>query len=371
MAVRTPPLRELHAERGAKFTAFGGWDMPVEFDSIRAEHTAVREAVGKFDVSHMGEITVRGPDAAELVQRLTTNDVTDLSPGEAHYSALVDEEGLLLDDTVVYDLPESRQPEDGHGYLFVPNAGHDEESHDRWTAYRDEWGLDCTVENSTDRYAMFAVQGPDSEGLVAAAAGDAEAVRSLGFFDVTTATVAGSDCLVSRSGYTGEDGFELLCPWDDAATVWAAFDCQPCGLGARDTLRIEQGFLLSGQDFDPEDNPRTPYEAGIGRVVDLDSEPGFLGSEALGGAEDPADRFVGLELTERGGAPRHGYDITDTDGLVVGEVTSGTMSPSLDRAIGLGYVPEAYADPGTAVRVMVRGQQKSARIAATPFEPEP
>jgi aminomethyltransferase len=377
MAVRTPPLRGLHAERGAKFTAFGGWDMPVEFDSIRAEHAAVREAVGKFDVSHMGEITVRGPDAAELVQRLTTNDVTELSPGEAHYSALVDESGVLLDDTVVYDLPEPRQPGDGdgdgagHAYLFVPNAGHDEESHERWTAHRDEWGLDCTVENSTDRYAMFAVQGPDSEGLVAAAAADGEPVRSLGFFDVTTATVAGSDCLVSRSGYTGEDGFELLCPWDDAAAVWEAFDCQPCGLGARDTLRIEQGFLLSGQDFDPEDNPRTPYEAGIGRVVDLDAEPAFLGSEALRGAEDPDDRFVGLELTERGGAPRHGYDITDTDGLVVGEVTSGTMSPSLDRAIGLGYVPEAYADPGTAVRVVVRGQQKTARIAATPFQPEP
>jgi len=367
MAVRTPPLRETHAQRGAKFTAFGGWDMPVEFDSIRAEHTAVRGSVGKFDVSHMGEITVSGPDAAELVQRLTTNDVTDLTPGEAHYSALVDEQGVLLDDTVVYDLPEERQPDAGHAYLFVPNAGHDADSHERWTGYRDEWGLDCTVENNTDRYAMFAVQGPDSEDVVAGAAG--ESVRELGFFEVGTAEVAGADCVVSRSGYTGEDGFELLCPWDAAEPVWEAFDCQPCGLGARDTLRIEQGFLLSGQDFHPEDDPRTPYEAGIGWVVDLDS--GFLGSDALRDATDPDDRFVGIELTERGGAPRHGYDVTDTDGLVIGEVTSGTMSPSLDRAVGLGYVPAEYADPGTAVRVVVRGQQKSARIAATPFEPEP
>jgi len=343
--------------------------MPVEFDSIRAEHVAVRESVGKFDVSHMGEITVSGPDAPELVQRLTTNDVTELSPGEAHYSALVDEEGVLQDDTVVYDLPESRQPTEGHAYLFVPNAGHDAESHERWTDFRDEWGLDCTVENNTERYAMFAVQGPGSEDLVADAAG--EALRELGFFHVVPAEVAGADCLVSRSGYTGEDGFELLCPWDAAEPVWEAFDCQPCGLGARDTLRIEQGFLLSGQDFDPEDNPRTPYEAGIGWVVDLDGEPAFLGSEALGEATEPDDRFVGLELTERGGAPRHGYDITDTDGLVIGEVTSGTMSPSLGRAVGLGYVPAEYADPGTAVRVVVRGQQKSARIAATPFEPEP
>ncbi|MFC5972748.1 glycine cleavage system aminomethyltransferase GcvT [Halomarina salina] len=359
MALRTPPLREVHAERGASFTEFGGWDMPVEFDSIRTEHTAVREGAGIFDVSHMGEIRVTGPDAFDLMQRLTTNDVSRLSPGEGQYSAIVDERGVMLDDTVVYDLP------DESGYLFVPNAGHDEQTYDRWTTHRDEWGLDCEVENATDAYAMFAVQGPGSEDLVAEAAG--EAVREVGRFEIAETSVAGVPVLAARTGYTGEDGFELLCPSDDAETVWREFDCQPCGLGARDTLRIEHGFLLSGQDFDPDDEPRTPYEAGVGFVVKLDAEPSFVGRDALADARDPAVRFVGVELLDRG-VPRHGYEVANEDGEVVGHLTSGTMSPTLDRPIGLGYVPSEYADPDTSVQVVVRGQHKQARIADTPFQ---
>jgi aminomethyltransferase len=358
MALRTPPLREVHAERGAKFTDFGGWEMPVEFDSIRTEHAAVREAVGRFDVSHMGEIRVSGPDATELMQRLTTNDVTRLSPGEGQYSAVTDERGVLLDDTVVYDLPEAA------GYLFVPNAGHDVEMYERWTDHREAWGLDCEVEDATERYAMFAVQGPDAEDLLADAAG--ESVREVGFFDVVRTEVAGVSVLAARSGYTGEDGFEVLCPSADATAVWRAFDCQPCGLGARDTLRIEQGFLLSGQDFHPDEEPHTPYEAGIGGVVEPDAEPAFVGSDALGGAEDPETRFVGVELLDRG-VPRRGYDVAD-DGEVVGHLTSGTMSPTLDRPIGLGYVPAEYAAPDTRVQVVVRGRDKQARIAETPFK---
>jgi aminomethyltransferase len=361
MAHREPPLHATHAERGAKFTAFGGWDMPVEFDSIRTEHTAVREEAGIFDVSHMGEIRVSGPDATALMQRLTTNDVARLSPGEGQYSAITDERGVIVDDTVVYCLPADRRPDDDSSYLFVPNAGHDAEIYERWTAHRDRWDLDCTVENCTEEYAMFAVQGPEAVDLVARAAG--EAVREIARFDVGSATVAGVDLLAARTGYTGEDGFELLLPWADAASVWAAFDCQPCGLGARDTLRIEQGLLLSGQDFDPEDDPRTPYEAGIGFVVDLDTD--FVGRDALADARDPDERFVGIELTERG-VPRHGYDVTH-DGAIVGIVTSGTMSPTLDKPVALGYVPSEYADPGTTVGVVVRGREKSARITTTPF----
>ncbi|WP_254535313.1 glycine cleavage system aminomethyltransferase GcvT [Halomarina litorea] len=365
MALRKPPLRGTHADRGAKFTEFGGWDMPVEFDSIRTEHVAVREAAGIFDVSHMGEIVVSGPDATRLMQRLTTNDVTCLAPGDGQYSAITNERGVVLDDTVVYSLPADRQPEadDETAYLFVPNAGHDTEMHERWTTHRDEWGLDCTVENATEDYAMFALQGPDAEDLLARAAG--EEVRDVARFDVAEATVEGVDLLAARTGYTGEDGFELLLPWDDAETVWDAFDCQPCGLGARDTLRIEQGFLLSGQDFDPDDEPRTPFEAGIGFVVKLDTE--FVGRDALTDARDPDERFVGFELTERG-VPRHGYDITNDEGMVIGGVTSGTMSPTLDKPVGLGYVPREYTDPGTAIRVVVRGRQKSARITETPFK---
>jgi len=360
MSLRKPPLREVHAERGASFTEFGGWEMPVEFDSIQDEHRAVREEAGVFDVSHMGEIEVAGPDATELLQRLTTNDVTALGRGDSQYSMITDGEGTILDDTVVYRLPEGEPAE----FLFVPNAGHDEQMAERWTAHRDEWGLDAHVENVTDEYGMFAVQGPEAPELVADLAD--EPVTDLSKFEGRYATVAGARCWVARTGYTGEDGFELIVPTDDSESVWSGLDCQPCGLGARDTLRMEMGFLLSGQDFDPEENPRNPYEAGVGWTVKLDTE--FVGRDALERvAEEGVDEeFVGIELVDRGVA-RHGYEITDPDGEAIGEVTSGTMSPTLNEPIALGYVATEHADPGTNVRVVVRGDSKKAKIATVPF----
>jgi aminomethyltransferase len=389
MPLRTPPLRELHADRGATFTEFGGWDMPVEFDSIRTEHAAVRESAGLFDVSHMGEILVSGPDATTLTDRLVTNDVAALDAGEAVYAAITDEDGVMHDDTVVYRLPADetdRAAAAAPAYLFVPNAGHDEWAHGRWCDSRDEWGLDATVENVTNDWAMFALQGPAALDHLAAAT---DATPDPGRFEIVGATVAGVECLVARTGYTGEDGVELLVPWAEAGTVWTAFTgpvaaaddtegeepadrsagddrVQPCGLGARDTLRIEAGFLLSGQDFHPEDEPRNPYEAGIGFVVKPDTE--FVGRDALKGAEAEGvgEQFVGIRLVERG-VPRNGYDITNTDGKVIGSVTSGTMSPTLDEPVGMGYVPAEYADPGTTVRVVVRGQQKKARVRTLPF----
>jgi len=376
MPRRRPPLYAVHDERGASFTDFGGWEMPVEFDSIRTEHEAVREAAGVFDVSHMGEVTVSGPDATELTQRLVTNDVSALDPGDSQYAAITDADGAMLDDTVVYRLPDDGgrlaalgddpTPDGAAGptYLFVPNAGHDGEAYDRWTSHRDEWDLDARVTNRTDEFAMFAVQGPDAAELLAAASADP--VTDLSRFEARWVDVAGVDCWVARTGYTGEDGFELIVPWDDAEAVWAELPCQPCGLGARDTLRIEAGFLLSGQDFDPEENPRTPYEAGIGFTVKLDTE--FVGRDALAARQEAgvADSFVGLELTERG-VPRHGYAITTPDGEEIGTVTSGTMSPTLDEPIGLGYVPTEYDEPGTEIRVVVRDRPKDARITDTPF----
>ena len=369
MALRKPPLRAVHDGRGAKFTEFGGWDMPVEFDSIREEHTAVRESAGIFDVSHMSEIRVSGPDATALMQRLTSNDVTRLDPGDSQYSTITDDEGTILDDTVVYRLPlDAEHTEtDDPTYLFIPNAGHDEEMHSRWTSFRDEWDLDAVVENATDEWAMFAVQGPDSPDLVGEATGDTtKDVLDLAKFQATWAEVEGARCLVARTGYTGEDGFEVLCPWDAAEEVWEAFDCPPCGLGARDTLRIEMGFLLSGQDFDPESEPRNPYEADVGFTVALDTE--FVGRDALAAVKEHGveETFVGLKLLDRGVA-RHGYDVTDEDGHVVGHVTSGTMSPTLGEPIALGYLPTEYADPGTRVDVVVRGRAKRAKVTETPF----
>ncbi|MFW5963500.1 MAG: glycine cleavage system aminomethyltransferase GcvT [Natronomonas sp.] len=358
MSLRTPPLGEAHAAADAKLTEFGGWEMPVEFDSITVEHEAVRESAGKFDVSHMGEIEVSGPDSTELMNRLTTNDASALDPGDAQYSAITDEGGDIIDDTVVYRLPEADDAE----FLFIPNAGHDEDTHDRWVDHREEWGLDATVENATTEYGMIALQGPDALSLLGESC---EAPEDISRFTVAHRDVAGVDCLVARTGYTGEDGVELLFDADDSEAIWSALECQPCGLGARDTLRLEAGFLLSGQDFHIEDNPRNPYEADIAFVVDLDTE--FVGREALAAAAESGieEKLVGFRLRERGIA-RHGYDLA-VDGNVVGTVTSGTMSPTLGDAIGLGYVPIEYADPGTELDVLVRGREKRAEVEELPF----
>ncbi len=360
MTLRSPPLGADHADAGAKMTDFGGWEMPVEFDSIRTEHEAVREAAGKFDVSHMGEIEVSGPDATELLNRLTTNDVAELDPGDAQYSTIPDEEGVMLDDTVVYRLPEGSSTE--AEYLFVPNAGHDEETYDRWVDHADRWGLDATVENVTESYGMIAVQGPEAIELLGELCEDPGSVSR---FTVALREIAGVECLLARTGYTGEDGVELLFDAGSSVAVWSALECQPCGLGARDTLRLEAGFLLSGQDFDPESNPRNPYEAGIGFAVDLDTE--FVGRDALAAVEEsgPKERLVGFRLEERGVA-RHGYGI-EVDGEAVGTVTSGTMSPTLGEAIGLGYVPAEYAEPGTELGIVVRGDTKRAVVEELPF----
>ncbi|AFZ74157.1 glycine cleavage system aminomethyltransferase GcvT [Natronobacterium gregoryi] len=361
MPLQTPPLRGIHDERGAKFTEFGGWDMPVEFDSIQTEHEAVREDVGIFDVSHMGQIHVTGPDATTLMQRLTTNDVSSLEVGDSQYAAITDEDGIVIDDTVIYRLPD----ETGDAtYLFIPNAGTDEETHERWIDYRNDLDLEATVDNRTDEYAMFAVQGPNAAALVDDVT--AESVTDIGRFNAQYATIDGVDCWTARTGYTGEDGFELIVPWEEAERIWSALDCQPCGLGSRDTLRLEAGLLLSGQDFDPEDNPRTPYEAGIGFTVDLETE--FVGRDALAAVEEEGveEELIGFQLIDRG-VPRHGYDVTNTDDRVIGTVTSGTMSPTLERAIGFAYVPVEYADPGTTLQVVVRGRSKKARVETTPF----
>ncbi|PSQ15800.1 glycine cleavage system protein T [Halobacteriales archaeon QS_8_69_26] len=358
MSLRQPPLRDRHEAAGAQFTDFGGWEMPVEFDSVRTEHEAVRESAGIFDVSHMGEIEVSGPGAPELMDRLLTDSVADLDRGRATYCAITDEDGVMLDDTVVYRRPSGE-------FLFVPNAGHDAETDERWVDHRDRWDLMATVENRTEDYAMFAVQGPDAVELVAEAA-DAPDLAELSRFGATDETVAGVECQVSRTGYTGEDGFELILPWDGAGAVWDAIDCQPCGLGARDTLRLEAGLLLSGQDFHPGDNPRTPYEADIGWSVDLDHE--FVGRDALRAVDEagPDERIVGLRPEERG-IPRSGYTITTEEGEEIGEVTSGTMSPTLGHPIAMGYVPVEYAEEGTDVRVVIRGDPKKATVVDKRF----
>ena len=388
MTDRLPPLYDVHEDRGARFTDFGGWQMPVQYDSIREEHAAVRETVGIFDVSHMSEIEVSGPDATVLMNRLTTNDVAALDPGDAQYAGITTDDGILLDDTVVYRLPDGTEagsasavlsdlddglcePSGDPAYFFVPNAGHDDEMLARWVDHRGTGDFDATVANTTDAWAMVAVQGPAAADAMEQAItneGAAVSVDSLSPFQATVAPVADVPSWVARTGYTGEDGFEIVCPAAEVKAVWNAFDAQPCGLGARDTLRMEMGFLLSGQDFDPDDEPRTPYEAGIGFVVDLDTP--FVGRDALAAAradgDGPTETFTGIRLHDRG-VPRAGYAVTDGDGTRVGTLTSGTMSPTLGEPIGLGYVEAPHAEPGTDVAVVVRGDQKAAVVTAPPF----
>src|SRR6056297_2976158 len=236
----------MHESAGAEFTEFGGWMMPVAFESIRTEHQAVRDSAGIFDVSHMSEIEVNGPDASALMNTLTTNDVDDLSPGDAQYACILDQDGIILDDTVVYRYP------DREGYLFVPNAGHGEWMTERWTEHAAELGLSVEVTDRTMELGLVAVQGPDAVARVDAVAADP--VSELERFSCQRTVIDGVECLVARTGYTGEDGFEICFDASEATAVWESFSAvPPCGLGARDTLRIEAGLLLSGQDFDPTD----------------------------------------------------------------------------------------------------------------------
>jgi len=361
MAARTPPLHAVHQNADASFTDFGGWQMPVEFDSIRTEHEAVRTDAGRFDVSHMGQIEVVGPDALALTRQLVTNDVTALSPGQARYAAITDEDGIMLDDTIVYRLPDR----DGEpAVLFVPNAGHDELVEPRWQEHCDRLEMDAAVTNRTEDFAMIAVQGPTARDLVHEQSTDP--IDQLSRFQARYATVADVECWVARTGFTGEDGFELVVPADEVEPVWSALDCQPCGLGARDTLRIEAGYLLSGQDFEPDKQPRTPYEAGIGFAVKLDDE--FVGRDALEAQHEEGvdEQLVGLQLIDRG-VPRNGYAIATPDGEEIGIVTSGTMSPTLDEPIALGYVPDEYREAETKLRVVVRGEHKKAKVKSLPF----
>jgi len=348
---RRPPLYEVHADEDARTTEFGGWDMPTRFTSTKEEHRAVREEVGKFDVSHMGRVRVTGDDAVELAQGMTTNDVEQLDEGEAQYSATTGEDGFLVDDTVVYRVE--------GGVLFVPNAGRDKDATERWRRYADAEGFEATVENRTEATAMFAVQGPDA---VEAVRGAGAAVGDLPRFGWRTVRVGDVDAFVSRTGYTGEDGFEFVVDSDDAATVWRSLDATPCGLAARDTLRTEMGFLLRGHEFG-DDNPRTPYEAGIGFVVA--PETGFVGNDALRGNEVPDEFLVGFRLDERA-VPRQGYAVR-VDGEEVGEVTSGTVSPTLDEPVGMAYLPAEDADEGTAIEVIVRGEPKRGTVEEPPF----
>jgi aminomethyltransferase len=355
-ALRRTPLYEAHVEAGARLVEFAGWEMPVSYEGVRSEHLAVRSASGVFDVSHMGEIETAGPGSTELLQRLLSNDLARLEVGGAQYSLLCRPDGGVLDDLFTYRLAPER-------YLTVTNAS----NHERDLAWFREHaaGSDAEVSDRLADYAMLAVQGPQARGIVS------------GLFDgelparMHTATLGGRDwangatALVCGTGYTGEDGVEILVEPGLAVSLWGALldaGAVPAGLAARDTLRLEACFCLYGNDLSTE---RNPIEAGLGWACA--ERTGFIGAEAVAEARagGTAERLAAFALTERG-IPRAGNAVL-ADGDPVGAVTSGSFSPSLERGIGMGYLRADLAEPGTEFEIDVRGKRRAARVERRPL----
>jgi glycine cleavage system T protein (aminomethyltransferase) len=351
-ALRRTPLYEAHVAAGARLVPFAGFEMPVQYEGVRPEHVAVRERAGMFDVSHMGEIETQGPDAEALLQRLLSNDLSRIETGGAQYSCLCREDGGVLDDLFTYRLDEDR-------FLTVTNAANRDGDFEWFAQHAGDF--DAEVRDAGDSYAMLAVQGPAARDVVTGFA-DAELPPRM---RAAAVTVAGADALCCGTGYTGEDGVELLLAPDDVRGAWDALldvGVVPAGLGARDTLRLEVCFPLYGNDLTTE---RTPIEAGLGWCCEEDT--GFIGSEAIARvrAEGPAEKLAPFVLTERG-IPRPGNPVFH-GGERVGEVTSGTMSPSLGIGIGMAYVPSELAAPGTDLEIDIRGKSRSARAASKPL----
>lgn len=346
--LRRTPLYERHVEAGAKVVPFAGWEMPVSYEGIRAEHVAVREAVGVFDVSHMGEIETHGPGAGALLQRLLSNDVSAIGVGGAQYSVLCREDGGVLDDLFTYRLEPDR-------FLTVTNAS----NHDSDLAWfgRHAGDFDVTIEDKLDDFAMLAVQGPRARDAVQALS-DAPLPKRM---TCAARTVAGARVLVCGTGYTGEDGVEILVAPDDAVRVWDELvrrGATPAGLAARDTLRLEACFHLYGNDLMVQ---RGPIEAGLGWCCKEDT--GFVGAEAVRAAREagPAEKLVPFKLTGQG-IPRQHNPVVGG-----GIVTSGTLSPCLEVGIGMAYLPAGRAAPGTEIEIDVRGRVRPAVVTTRPL----
>lgn len=344
---------------------FGGWDMPLEYSGITAEHMAVRTRAGVFDVSHMGQIEVAGADALALIQRLTCNDASRLAIGQAQYSALTTPTGTFVDDVLVYRMAADH-------YMIVVNAANIAGDHAWITAEAKAEGGDVAVVNASARYALIAVQGPAAiDVLKQLTAVDLDAIK---YYWFATGEVASVLATISRTGYTGEDGFELFVPPAQAVRVWTAVleagravDLIPCGLGARDTLRLEAGMRLCGTDMD---DATTVLEAGLGWIVGW-QKPSFMGAERLREqrAQGLSRRLVGFEVRDRAIA-RHGHAVL-LDGAPCGVVTSGTQTPFLKKAIGLAMVPAALSAVGTPLQIDVRGRTAAAEVVAEPFYRRP
>lgn len=359
--LKRTPLFEVYKEYGGKTIDFGGWELPVQFSSIKEEHEAVRTKAGLFDVSHMGEISVKGPGSLSYLQKMMTNDVSRLKNGGAQYTAMCYETGGTVDDLLVYKLAED-------DYLLVVNASNIDKDFSWLQDHLDE---NVQIENLSEGMAQLAIQGPLAETILQKMATDDD-LGKIGFFKFADkVNLNGKEALVSRTGYTGEDGFEIYCPTEDAVDLWRAIletgKCSgviPCGLGSRDTLRFEANLALYGQELSAD---ISPLEAGIGFAVKLNKEEDFIGKEALLKQKENGlpRKLVGIEMIDRG-IPRFGYPVFKGE-TKIGEVTTGTQSPTLKKNIGLALLNAAETEIGTEVEVEIRGKKLKAVVSATPF----
>jgi aminomethyltransferase len=357
--LRKTPLNAVHRELSAKMVAFGGWDMPVEYSGLISEHMAVRQAAGLFDVSHMGEFTVEGPGALEFLQRVTSNDVGKLAVGQAQYTALPLVNGAPADDVILYRKGEQ-------AYLMVVNASNTDKDL-AWLRGQDP--RDCELADRSDSYALLALQGPRAQEILQGLT--SIDLSQLRYYHFAEGTVAGAPATVARTGYTGEDGFEIFTAPDAAPEVWRAMTAagaekglRPAGLGARDTLRLEAKMCLYGNDMD---ETTTLVEAGLGWIVSLADGKDFPGRAVLEAQKQSGAprKLVGFEMVGRGIA-RHGYPALMGE-EAVGAVTSGTYAPYLQKNIGLVYLPAARSAVGTEFDVDIRGRRVPARVVPTPF----
>ncbi|MDG1572631.1 glycine cleavage system aminomethyltransferase GcvT [Robiginitalea sp. M366] len=353
-------LHHVHTALGAKMVPFAGYDMPVSYEGVNAEHQTVREGVGVFDVSHMGEFLIEGPKALELVQWVTSNDASKLEVGRAQYSCLPNAEGGIVDDLIVYRVKEET-------YLLVVNASNIEKDWEHISAHNA--GIGAEMRNLSDAYSLLAIQGPKaSEAMQSLTSVDLEAIP---FYHFEVADFAGCPhVIISATGYTGSGGFEIYCKNSEVEQVWEKvmaagepYGIKPIGLAARDTLRLEMGYCLYGNDID---DTTSPLEAGLGWITKLGTD--FVNRDGLAAQKETGvtRKLIGFELLERG-IPRQGYELVDAEGNLIGKVTSGTMSPSLGKGIGLGYADLAWAQPGQTVYVQIRKNRVPAQIVKPPF----
>ena len=358
MSLKQTPLHRKHQALGAKIVPFAGFEMPVRYTSDKEEHMQVRNAVGVFDVSHMGEFFVEGPEAIDLIQKVTSNDVSRIIDGQAQYSCFPNDQGGIVDDLIVYRFNSEK-------YMLVVNASNIEKD---WKWINQHNTFDAKLTDHSDEYALLAVQGPKAQEVLQRLTDiDLSGVK---FYHFVEGKLAGKNMIISGTGYTGSGGFELYIPKNDAPEAWDALfeagkpeNIQPIGLGARDTLRLEMGFCLYGNDIT---DTTSPYEAGLGWITKPDTQ--FINAEQLKAQKEAGikRKLVGFEVIDRG-IPRNGYQILDHDGQLIGEVTSGTMSPSLGKGIGLGYVKMGNHQPDADIYIDIRGKSIHAKVVKPPF----